>query len=57
MLFASVISDLAMWSLVLGYGANMALNRMFGDDWPRLLGNHLREWWARRTAKAEGGDS
>lgn len=48
MLFASLPSDVLLWLMVGGYAVREAMNRLFGAEWPKQLGDYLREWWITR---------
>jgi hypothetical protein len=53
-MFASLTSDVLLWLLVSGYATHLALSRMFGAEWPKQLGDYLRERWGRREAHHDG---
>jgi hypothetical protein len=50
---ASKVSELLLWMLVGGYAANLALSRVFGDEWPKQLGDAIRQWWHRRGGETD----
>jgi hypothetical protein len=53
MCFATVMSDLLLWSLVGGYAAHQVLIRMFGAEWPKQLGDYLRQWWLSKGGETD----
>jgi len=57
LMFASVTSDVLLWTLIVGFIVNGSLNRMFGQDWPKRLGESLIGWMTRKREEKPEGES
>ena len=55
-MFFANMSDMVPWVIVILFVGNSALNRTFGLEWPKLLGDSIRAWWASRNMREGVGD-
>jgi hypothetical protein len=61
MLFASFLTDAALWLIILGVLGNAALIKIFGQNYANEFGIWFRVWWTERMkrddeAKGQGSD-